>query len=282
MNENQRKQINAISLLDGMPDEAKDKIAEIFCEVSEEIDLEDGEVVMQEGHLAFESGYILLTGTVEVEKEGKHQTDLTAPVLLGEMAQFKACDVRSATVRAKGSAVAMFFHWDEFYELARQRLTETERLLLTSAMDKIIWERFGAQSLLELPLFHGLSEVLRFKACVIFPWITDRVNYKDGETLFDEKDRCQSTGYLLMKGAIRLNKRPAMEKTYNAPNIIGIMPKQDPALVWSATAIAQGDTEVLTFSWKNYATKLQERLTQDEQRLLIDAMKQNAAEHFWH
>ena len=60
------------------------------------------------------------------------------------------------------------------------------------------------------------------------------------------------------------------------------MPKQEPSLTWTATAIAQDDVEVFTFSWKTYADELQKRLTPDEQRQLIDAMKQNAAEHFWH
>lgn len=276
------QRLTSLSLLNGMPDAAKTHIAEVFFEVSEEIDLEDGEIVMQEGHLAFESGYILLEGTVDVEKEGKLLTEVAAPALLGEMAQFKSCDMRTATVRAKGPASALFFQWGAFHDLSRERLSEEERLLLTGAMEDIIWDRFGAQSLLDLALFRGLSDDLKRKVCVIFPWITDRVVYKDGETLFDENDRCQSTGYLLMKGTLRLSKGPGKEKYYNAPNIVGIMPKHDPALVWSAAAIAQGPVEVLMFQWTNYTAKLQERLTNEEQRQLVDAMKQNAAEHVWH
>ncbi len=282
MEEVQQQRLTALSLLNGMPDAAKAHIVEVFCAVSEEIDLDDGEIIMQEGYLAFESGYILLEGTVEVEKEGKLLAELTAPALMGEMAQFKSCDMRTATVRAKGPASALFFQWDEFHAFARQRLSEEERNMVTSAMEDLIWDRFGAQSLLDLALFRGLSDDLKRRVCVIFPWITDRAVYKDGETLFDENDRCQSTGYLLMKGTLRLSKGPGKERFFSAPNIVGIMPKQDPALVWSASAIAQGPVEVLSFSWTNYAAKLQERLTNDEQRRLVDAMKQNAAEHVWH
>jgi hypothetical protein len=276
------ERLMTLSLLEEMPEHLKAKVAGVLLAVSEELDVEDNEVLMQEDHMAFESGYVLVQGTVQIEKAGRALSEVAGPAILGEMSQFKGGDTRTATVRAKGPALALYFHWDDFYAQAAKNLSEAEQRMLRDSMERLVWNRFGCQPLLGLSLFRGMSEQLRLKVCVMFPWIVERQTFGNNEVIFKEGGRCQSTGYLLVKGGVKLTKSPRLEKVYEAPNLIGVMPKQEPSLAWTATAIAQGDVEVFTFSWKTYTDELQKRLAPDEQRQLIDAMKQNAAEHFWH
>lgn len=269
-------------LLGDMPEDTKRLIAGVFQAVSEEIDVPDGETLMREDYMAFGSGYVLVHGAVQIEKGDTVLSEVAAPAILGEMSQFKAGDTRTATVRAKGPAVALHFHWDDFYACLRERVSEAEQLMLRDRMERLVWDRFGCRSVVDIPLFHDLDDTLKVKVCVVFPWIVEPAAYVHGDVVFKEGERCLSTGHLLTRGALKLAKGIGHEKTYESPNLVGIMPKQDPSQTWTATAIAQGDVEVFTFSWKTFTAKLQERLTSDEQRRLVDSMKRNAAGHFWY
>jgi hypothetical protein len=136
--------------------------------------------------------------------------------------------------------------------------------------------------LLNLPLFRGLTDGLKLKVCIVLPWITTRELFSDGEEIFKMEGRCQSKGHLLMSGGVKLSKGPAQEMLAKAPNLLGVMPKNDPGLRWSATATAQGAVEMLTFSWQAFTKKIEQRLTREEQQMLIESMRQNANAHFWH
>lgn len=276
------QQVMALPLLRSLPDDARERVARVFLDVAERWDLADGETLMQEGHLGFDSGYVLVEGSVEIERKAGGPVLVSAPTLLGEMSQFKFSDIRTATVRAKGDASVLQFQWEEFYDRARDTLSESGYGALMDAIEGLVWDRFGGQGLLDLPLFRGLDEALRRKVCIIFPWIADAANYRDGEIIFEDGDRCQSRGHLLLEGTVRLIRPDRSEKSVSAPHLIGVMPKHDPSLTWSAKAVAQGMVNMLTFSWQQYTARLQKRLTAEEQRRLIDAMKTNAAAHFWH
>ncbi len=276
------QRVLSLPLLRGLPDDARERVARVFLDTSERWDLADGETLMQQGHLGFDSGYVLIEGSVEIQRQTGGPVVLPAPTLLGEMSQFKFCDTRTATVCAKGDASVLQFQWEDFYDMAREALPESGYNALMEAIEQLVWDRFGGQVLLDLPLFRGLEDGLRLKICIIFPWIADEARFRDGEEIFGVGERCQSKGYLLMDGAVRLVRPDRSEKTVAAPHLIGVMPKHDPSLTWSAKAVAQGAVRMLAFSWQQYLARLQKRLTADEQRSLIEAMKANAAAHFWH
>lgn len=275
-------EVVGLELLESMPEPVRARVAQLFLDVSEVWDLADGEALMYEGHLGFDSGYVLTLGAVQIERSGAAPVSVSAPALLGEMSQFKSSDTRNATVRASGPASVLHFHWEEFYEQAKAVLPEPEYAQLMAALERLVWQRCGCQSLVNLDLFKGLDDALKLKLCIIFPWITDRVHLKTGATLFELGTRCQSEGHLLINGTLKLVRQDRTEKIVSAPNLVGVMPKHEPGLTWTVTATAQTDAELLKFSWLQYTAKLQQRLTHDEQRKLIDAMKANAAAHVWH
>lgn len=271
-----------LELLRSMTETVRARVAQLFLDVSEVWDLADGEALMHEGHLGFDSGYVLTNGAMQIERSGAEPVSVPAPALLGEMSQFKSSDTRNATVRAAGPASVLHFHWEEFYDQAKAALAEPEYAQLMAALERLVWERCGCQSLLNLELFNGLEDALKLKLCIILPWITDRLKLKAGATLFEHGTRCQSEGHLLINGTLKLVRTDRTEKFVSAPNLVGVMPKHEPGLAWSVTATAQTGVELLKFSWLQYTAKLQQRLTHDEQRKLIDAMKANAAAHLWH
>ena len=271
-----------LPLLAGMPAEAKERVANVFLEVSDRVDLEDGEELMHEGYLAFECGYVLFDGLVQIEKEGQVLSEVSAPTLLGEMSQFKSCDTRTATVRAIGETAALEFYWDDLYAQVKEGLSEEEQALFMAAIERLVWDRFGQESLMDLALFKGLTEEVRLQTCIIFPWICERREFTGGDTLFEAGDRCKSTGHLLTRGNIRLVWPEGENRIINAPNILGVMPNHDPALQWTATAVADDDGEVLLFSWKRYIETIKERLSHNDENEVARSMRANANAHFWH
>lgn len=275
-------EVAGLELLRSMAESTRERVARLFLGVSEVWGLTEGEALMHEGHLGFDSGYVLTNGVMQIERHGAEPVAVPAPALLGEMSQFKSSDTRNATVRAAGPASVLHFHWEEFYDQAKAALAEPEYAQLMDALERLVWERCGCQSLLNLELFKGLDDALKLKVCIIFPWITERVKLKTGATLFEHGARCQSEGHLLINGTLKLVRQDRTEKIISAPNLVGVMPKHEPGLTWSVTATAPADAELLKFSWLQYAAKLQKRLTNDEQRQLIDAMKANAPAHIWH
>ncbi len=277
----QVEQLMGLLLLEGMPEDMKRRVGEVFLSVSDEALLEYDEELMHEGYLAFESGYVLASGTVRIERGGETLSDLEAPALLGEMSQFKSSDTRSATVRALGPVAALHFHWEDFYEQAKEDLPPEAYQALMRAIEVLVWDRFGHKEILDIPLLRDLSEQQRLDTCMVFPWITELGKYEAGDLIFEQEERCQMRGFLLVKGRVKLSRGPGKEIFYEAPHLIGVMPKPDPALLWTATASAEEGVEVLSFSWNSYTRKL-DRLSKDDQRAFVASMKAHAGEHFWH
>ena len=277
-----REKLSALPFLQGLPDATKERICAVIADISEKTTVSAGEGLVQEGHLAFASGYILLDGTVSVEREGLDSIELTAPRLFGEMSQFIRDDSRTATIRATSDASFLKFSWDDFYEGVGKDLSKEENAALVQAIEKVVWDRYELQDILNLAMLRDLSDSLKVRVCLPFPWISKQVKLEHNESLFKAAARCKSQGFILTQGNISLNWYGAEEKVVSAPNIIGIMPNNKPDRVWSASARADGDAEVLAFSWIEYGEKLKERLTKNELIQFFESLKNNAKRHFWH
>ena len=68
----------------------------------------------------------------------------------------------------------------------------------------------------------------------------------------------------------------------DAPDIVGIFPEFDPNLLWSATAIAREEAQVLKFSWQNYVFLLKMRLDQEAYGQFMQAVAASANLHLAH
>lgn len=272
--------LKTLPVLGRVPEENREQIVRIIQDLADIDDYAEGESLMHEGHLAFETGYVVLKGTVEVKREGLESVTLSAPVLLGEMSQFIDGDRRTATVHAKGDVTALNFPWDEFHEQIKEQLSDRVHRSFIDALERVVWERFDLKDILDLALFKDLDENLRLDVCLPFPWITERRLIADGDILFKQGDRCQAQGFLITHGTISLTRSEGGEKSVKAPDIIGVIPAPKPDMKWSATAQAKGDVEVLRFSWELYIDKLNERLTKEEKTVLIQSMKAHSSKHF--
>lgn len=275
--------IRALPLLAGLTEGVKSSAAGVFLDVSDLLRYDDGEALIHGGYLSFDTGYVLIDGAVAVESPAGEPIEVKAPALLGEMAQFRAADVRSATVRAKGTAHALQFFWEDLYARADEVMPEKERAAFRAAVEAQVWERFQFKNVTNIGLFADLDGDLKQRVCLPFPSISERHAIKGVDTLFSQGSRSDGSGYLVVSGSIKLFRKDRSEKTVNAPDLVGIFPANtDRGVEWTATAMANGEAEVLKFSWEQYTKELTRRLSREEFQALKASIKNNASKHFWH
>ncbi len=272
-----------LPLLQSLDAAVRASVAKVFLDVSDMLSYPEGEVLIHGGYLSFDTGFVLLDGTAVLEGGKSDGIELNGPALLGEMAQFRSADVRSASVRSKAGAVALQFYWGDLYTRAKECMSADALLAFQTAIERVVWERFEFKNILELGMFADLSPEIRLRASLAFPSITERLSIKGVDTLFNQNTRCNGSGYLVVKGSLKLFRSDKNEKEVVAPDIIGIFPnKADRGTDWTATAMANGEAEVLKFSWETYTQELTRRLKRDEQAALVASIKNNAKRHFWH
>lgn len=274
--------LRKLPLLQSFSEDAKTRVAAVILRVSTIENVADGEPLIKQRTLGGHDGYVLLQGEVVVEKEASGPIVVKAPALLGEMLQFNPRAQRTATVRAHGHAATLRFSWEEFYSQARQILPESEQSLLMEAIERGVWERFGSDTIIDLALFNGLSDRLKLTASLVLQWMVQHVTLADNQKLFAQDDLCGATGFVLVDGAIQLARTNYPPRIESAPAIIGVMPRFDHTLKWSATATAKGDAQLLRFSWQEFMVTLARRLTQEESDQFAKVLDANADAHFVH
>ncbi len=260
----------------------RQRIALLFQEVGERIEAADGEALLRQGGVGADAGFILLRGKVQVLPEDGAPLAVDAPALLGEMSQVNRVAQRTATVLCQGEVDVLKFSWQTLLGRSRETLPETDRLALIESIERQVLERLHEESLIDLPMLRGLSNELRIRICLFLQWETHPLEIADGDRLFEVDGLCGDMGYLLDGGEIELLRPHTPGRRIAAPNVIGIMPRFQPDLRWTATAYARGNVEVRKFSWLSFLRLLQQRLAQDELLQFNRALSENARDHFIH
>ena len=265
-----------------LPDTTQERVCVLLDEISKKTTVAEGKKVLREGHLVFSSGYILLEGTIQIERKGLALIELDAPIVLGEISRFSQDDLRTATVRATSDGRLLRFSWDDLYERAQKELTEENNEAFLHAIERVVWERQDLHDIPNLAIFNDLDEELKARVCFPLPWISKQMILTNGEALFDAGARCRSRGFLLTKGNVELIWGKEVMRVVSSPDIIGIMPNNKPERLWSASARAGDEADLLAFSWFDYGEALRGLLSREEMKQLFESMKHNAKRHFWH
>jgi hypothetical protein len=275
--------VSRLPVFEGLSDEIRSQVGNALVDVSDMYRYSDNETLIHEGYLAFDTGFVLLEGSAEVENERGPATSVPSPALLGEMSQFTAGDRRSATIHAKGVCVALQFSWGDLYAHVKDLMSPENIRIFQDAVEKQVWNRFEHKEILNIGMLADLNPQLKEKVCRPFPSISERHHIAGVDILFNAGGRCQSIGYLLVAGQIKIFRQYHNETIVSAPNIIGIFPRKgEKGTEWSATAMPVGEAEVLQFSWDEYSDALVDRLTREEQMAFIGSIKANQNKHFWH
>jgi len=141
-----RSQILAVPLIQSLPEGMRNRLGMILLWIAEPRELAAGETLFAEGAQDTNQGCLLISGKAEIEKEASRLTTVEAPVLLGELQQFTADEVRTATVRIVEAGLVLFFDWPTLADMAARVFSPTETGKLKDSLAEFAADRFESLS----------------------------------------------------------------------------------------------------------------------------------------
>lgn len=137
-----RNEILNLRFMGSLPSGLRDQLADIFLEISQNARLGQMTVMFTEGESGSDTGYILLSGEVEVRKSTSPPLVCQVPELLGEMMQFNPSKKRTATVETLGEVQALRFSWSKFQETCERYLSSSDQEKVHQTLESYAWEHF--------------------------------------------------------------------------------------------------------------------------------------------
>lgn len=127
-----------------LDDQVRPTVVTTLREASTLKDVEAGRWLFREGEAESDDGYVLLTGSVQVETSNGFSTQVFAPELLGEMKQFHIAGTsrRTADVRAVEPLEVLHFQWGRLYALLDARLSKEAMAAFSDAIRRYAWMHF--------------------------------------------------------------------------------------------------------------------------------------------
>jgi CRP-like cAMP-binding protein len=138
-----RDRIGHIPVVHELPEDIRQRFAMILLGLGHEVTATDGQVLFEEGQGDDDVAYVMLEGTLLVEKSEVPALLVNAPELLGEVVKFSPLARRSATVTAQGDVKLLKFYWTPFFHAMDQVFNPDERLDVRHALEDIAWGHFA-------------------------------------------------------------------------------------------------------------------------------------------
>jgi len=137
-------------------------------------------------------------------------------------------------------------------------------------------------TLAELPFMFDFSEGLQFRVMVALKEVSTLDNLAMGSQLFEEGDKDSDKGYVVLKGAVTVERSNGFSVTVQPPVLLGEMKQFHFSLsdARAATVRAAEQLEVLRFDWGRLYTVLNDRMSDEEQKVIREALESYAWMHF--
>jgi CRP-like cAMP-binding protein len=137
-----RTALRGLALAKLLPREMRERVMMAFLATGEAKRCQPGATLFKEGDASSDMGYVLLRGTVSIEKQGNTPVCCEAPEILGEMQQFNPLHERTASVRAGADVTVFAFSWHEFFAAAETILSREETERLREELGGLAWRHF--------------------------------------------------------------------------------------------------------------------------------------------
>ncbi len=137
-----RGQLEELRLLNNLPVAMRSRVVMVFLAVSQDETLRCGSRLFTANEHRDEAGYVLLDGSVTVQKQEGDTITCSAPELLGEMQMLNPRQTRTATVIAGSDVKVLKFNWRSFFQTAECLFSPNELTDLREALANLAWEHF--------------------------------------------------------------------------------------------------------------------------------------------
>ena len=122
----------------------RETLSTLLQEISEVRRLRKGHRMTREGGRGRNRGFILLTGSVRIQKSDVPDSKARAPELLGEVMQFNPKKMRIASVFAHEDCLVMRFMWDDFWDAVARYFDPDDQAKVRESLERRAWEHFTA------------------------------------------------------------------------------------------------------------------------------------------
>lgn len=136
--------------------------------------------------------------------------------------------------------------------------------------------------LAELPFMLDFSEGLQFRVIGAIKQVSTLDNLAMGAQLFTEGEDGSDNGFVVLKGAVTVERSNGFSAMVRAPVLLGEMKQFHFNLSdeRAATVSAAEQLEVLRFDWGRFYTVLNDRTSDEERKVIREALESYAWMHF--
>ena len=134
-----RDRLAQLSVVKSVPAAMRLRVIMVLLGIGQEGKANQGFPLFRVGDEHDDTAYVLLEGSVTVEKGDAPRVEVQAPHLLGEMIQYSPTKARSATVTSSSQVRLLRFTWHEFFQTAQDVFTPEEIGHLKQAIEEVAW-----------------------------------------------------------------------------------------------------------------------------------------------
>lgn len=134
-----RNRLSQLSLVKSVPATMRPRVVMVLLGVGQEGKANKGFVLFRQGDEHDDTAYVLVSGSVTVEKEDAPSVEVQSPHLLGEMIQYSPLKERSATVTSSTQVRLLRFTWNGFFQTAGDIFSPEEMDHLKQAIEEVAW-----------------------------------------------------------------------------------------------------------------------------------------------
>jgi CRP-like cAMP-binding protein len=137
-------------------------------------------------------------------------------------------------------------------------------------------------ALAELPFMLDFTEGLQYRVMAALKEVSTLDTFAMGTQLFEEGDEGSDCGYVVLKGAVTVERSTGFSANVQAPVLLGEMKQFHFNLsdARAATVRAAESLEVLRFDWGRLYTVIDDRTTDEERKVIREALESYAWMHF--
>lgn len=123
-----------------------------------------------------------------------------------------------------------------------------------------------------LPFMLDMPESLKQQVGRVFLEVSELQSIEADTVLFQEGDKNNQDGYIVLSGAVQVEKSYAKECTALAPVLLGEVKQFNPRSERTATVRAKEDLDALHFDWNRFYEAVDDRLDEMDQEVLRTAL----------
>ncbi len=136
------------------------------------------------------------------------------------------------------------------------------------------------EAILNVPWVATFEPAVRETLVTAIKEVSEVRRLRKGHRMTREGSKGRNRGFILLTGAVRIQKSDMPDTKSRAPELLGEVMQFNPKKMRTATVWAHEDVLVLRFMWDDFWAALDRYLSEEDRALVRESLEQRAWEHF--